>query len=208
MSNDKLLSIAEASTLLGITSKTLRGYSTEVVSPVKTDGGHRRYLESDIKRLQGIDTKNENQEEITAVYVRVSSQDQKVKGDLERQKGRVLEYTTKKNYKVEHIFEEVGSGMNDGRAKLRKLFDLVDNHRIKRVVVEHKDRISRFNFLVYQSYLNSHGVEIEIIEQTLPKTFEDELVEDMLSLMSSFSAKIYGKRSHQNRKKQEEVSFK
>lgn len=70
-------------------------------------------------------------------------------------------------------------------------FQLVSNHQITQVVVEHKDRLCRFNFGVYQKFFESHGVAIELIEEVLPKSYEAELVEDMLSLMASFSAKIY-----------------
>lgn len=81
-----------------------------------------------------------------------------------------------------------------------RLFQLVANHQITQVVVEHKDRLCRFNFGVYQKFFESHGVKIELIEEVLPKSYEAELVEDMLSLMASFSAKIYGKRSADRRK--------
>lgn len=112
----------------------------------------------------------------------------------------MLEHCFKKKYNVEHIFAEVGSGMSDSRAKLLKLFQLVANHEITKVVVEYKDRLTRFNFGVYQSFFESHGVVIECIEEVLPKSYETELVEDMISLMASFSAKVYGKRSAERRK--------
>lgn len=127
--------------------------------------------------------------------MRVSSHDQKQKGDLARQKARVLEHCFNRKYNVEHILVEVGSALDDNRPKLMRLFQLVANHQITQVVVEHKDRLCRFNFGVYQKFFESHGVKIELIEEVLPKSYEAELVEDMLSLMASFSAKIYGKRS-------------
>lgn len=98
----------------------------------------------------------------------------------------------------------VGSGMNDNRRKLQKLFELVESKSIDIVLVEHKDRLSRFCFNYLVSYFKSYGVKIELTDEILGKGFEKELVEDILSLMASFSAKIYGKRSSQNRKKKEE----
>jgi len=204
MNNERLISSKEASTMLSVSQWTLRRYPEEMIKPIRFGKGNRKYKLSDIRRLQGVDIKNDNLEEITCVYCRVSSQDQKQKGDLNRQKARLLEYTSLKNYKTEYIFEEVGSGMNDNRVKIKKIFELVNNHKIKRIVVEHKDRLTRFNFQVYKEYFSSHGVIVEWIEDTLNKSFENELVEDMISLMSSFSAKIYGRRSHQNKKKKEE----
>lgn len=201
MQTEEMLSITKVAKLLGVTPKTLRIWDTEgKLTATKTNGNHRRYKLSDIQKFQGT-YKEEVVVNAVAVYCRVSSHDQKTKGDLDRQKGRVLEYCVKQKYKTEYCFDEVGSGMNDSRGKLHQLFDLVASHKICKVVVEHKDRLTRFNFIVYQEFFKSHGVAIECVEQVFPKSYEAELVEDMLSLMSSFSAKIYGKRSHQNRKK-------
>lgn len=145
--------------------------------------------------------KGSNKLNAAAIYIRVSSHDQKKKGDLERQKGRVLEYCVNKNYQVAHILEEIGSGMYDNRCKLKQLFKLIIGKQIDRVIIEHKDRLTRFNFGIYESFLNSHGVEIEWIEDVLPKSHEAELVEDLINLMSSFSARVYGRRSAKSSRK-------
>lgn len=87
-----------------------------------------------------------------------------------------------------------------------KIGDCVVKHSgkpFKKGEDEHSDRLTRFNYKLVEVLFNSHGVKVECIEEVLGKTFEDELVKDMLTLMASFSAKIYGKRSHQNRKKKE-----
>jgi predicted site-specific integrase-resolvase len=82
---------------------------------------------------------------------------------------------------------------------------LAIDRKISRVVVEHKDRLARFCFGVFEVFFKSHGVEIEWAENVLPKSYESELVEDMISLMSSFSARIYGKRSAENQRKKKEA---
>lgn len=84
-----------------------------------------------------------------------------------------------------------------------KFLDKLVEGTIKKVVVEHSDRLTRFNYKLVELLFTSHGVQVECIEEVLGKSFEDELVKDMLTLMASFSAKIYGKRSHQNRKKKD-----
>lgn len=144
------------------------------------------------------------QQNRTAIYCRVSSHEQKQKGDLERQVGRMTTEALKRGYNLISVIDEVGSGMNDNRKKLQKLFELVESKQIDIVFIEHKDRLSRFCFNYLVSYFNSYGVKIEIFEETLTKGYEQELVEDILSLMASFSAKIYGRRSSQNRKKKQE----
>ena len=138
-----------------------------------------------------------------SVYCRVSSGDQKQKGDLERQKGRVLDYCVKQGYQVSKVFEEVSSGMNDNRAKLHALFKLVIERKINRVVVEYKDRLTRFNFRFLEEFFKSHGVTIECVSSQMNKTFEEELSQDIISLLASMSAKLYGRRSAENRKKKQ-----
>ena len=139
-----------------------------------------------------------------AIYCRVSSHDQKQKGDLERQVGRVSSYCIKNKYHIIQTYEEVGSGMNDNRPKLKQLFKLVKEKQIDKVIIEHKDRLTRFNFEFLKQFFISHNVEIVWINEVLGKTYEEELVEDMLSLMSSFSNRIYGKRSAELRKKKKQ----
>ena len=204
MNEMKLLSIGKTANVLGVHIDTLREWDKEgKLVPVKTFGGHRRYKWSDIEAFCGeVKEKKEDSDTIrVATYARVSSHEQKTKGDLERQNGRILVYCVKQKYKVIKSYEEVGSGMCDTRAKLRNLFGLVGDGEIDRVIVEHKDRLTRFNFQFLEDFFASHDVKIEWMEEVLGKKYEDELVEDMLTLMSSFSNKIYGKRSAENRKK-------
>jgi len=199
--NDRLVSIREASTMLGLSIKQLRDLDNAGKIPaLKTEGGHRRYRLSDIHDRMGIKT-DEVENLPVAVYCRVSSHDQKQKGDLDRQKARLLEHCAKVKHKTEYVFDEVGSGLNDTRSKLNHLMKLVFERKISRVIIEHKDRLSRFNYNIFKVFFESYGVAIECVEDKLPKSFEDELVDDMLTLMASFSAKIYGKRGAENRKK-------
>ncbi len=135
-----------------------------------------------------------------AVYCRVSSQPQKDNGDLDRQQSRVIAHCTKSKYNIKFVFAEMGSGMNDKRPKLNRLLKLAVEKQIGKVVIEDKDRLTRFNFNLFELFFKSHGVEVEWVEESLPKSYEDELVEDLISIMSSFSAKIYRRRSAVRRK--------
>lgn len=199
---EKLISINDAAKMLGISHWSLRRYSEEAIKPVYTEGGHRRYKLSDILKLQGI--VEQEKEQSVAIYCRVSTSDQKNKGDLTRQKERLVEYCVQNKLKIEYIFEEVGSGLNDKRKKLRELFDLVSKNKISKVIIEHKDRLTRFNYNIFEFFINSYGVTIDCVESVLPQSFENELVIDILTIMSCYSAKIYGKRSAENRKKKKE----
>jgi putative resolvase len=204
MSDDRLLTVKQATEMLGVHDDTVRRWGDDGTLPmVRTPGGHRRYPLSGVKAILG-ERQSETPKNATirvAIYCRVSSHEQKQKGDLERQVGRVTTHCVGKTHRIVEVLEEVGSGMSDSRPKLQKLFRLVNDHEIDRVVVEHKDRLTRFNFGFIEAYFRSHGVEIEWVSEVLGKSYEDELVEDILSLMASFSARIYGKRSAENRKK-------
>lgn len=201
---DRLISIGKAARLLGTDVETLRRWDRSGKFVCKrTKGGHRRYLLSDIEEFQGKELQ-EDKDFIVAVYTRVSSSEQKTKGDLERQKLRLLEYCSEKKYRADYVFEEVGSGMSGIRSKLKTLFKIVSEGKVSRVIIEHKNRLTRFNFPVFVEFFNSHGVEIEWVEDVLPNSFEAELVEDMMSLISSFSSRVYGRRSAERRKKKKE----
>ena len=202
-----LVSIGKAAKMLGVCGETLRQWDREKkLVPVKTVGNHRRYRIDDIEKFRGDDIAKDDKPKIQSVviYCRVSSHEQKQKGDLDRQVGRVTKYCVEKGYNIVKVYEEVGSGMSDNRSKLKQLFKLVEEKKVCKVVVEHKDRLARFMVGFLEEYFGSHGVEIEWIDDILGKTYEQELVEDILSLMSSFSAKIYGKRSAENRKRKKE----
>lgn len=206
--SQRYVSIGKAADLLGVHVDTLREWDAEgKLCPIKTPGNHRRYLLEDIESLCGKVTKKAKSDLIrVASYARVSSHEQKAKGDLERQAGRILSYCAEKGYHVVKSYEEVGSGMSDTRSKLQQLFKLVADGKIDKVIVEHKDRLTRFNFNFLAQFFDSFGVEIEWVSEVLGnKSYEEELVEDMLTLMSSFSNKIYGKRSAENRKKKKEL---
>ena len=199
---DKMISISKASEMLGVSVETLRIYDRKgILVAQRTGGNHRRYLLSDIEAMIGKSIQDKKDNEVVCIYCRVSSQDQKQHGDLDRQKLRMLEYCAKKQYKVGYVFDEVGSGMNAGRKKLNRIFDLAEHHLISRLVVEHSDRLSRFFIPVFERYLYSHGVIVEYAEQVMSEGFEQELCKDLVSLMSSFSARIYGRRSSENRKR-------
>jgi len=110
-----------------------------------------------------------------AIYCRVSSHEQKQKGDLERQVGQVTSYCVKQGYSTVKVYEKVGSDMSDGISKLHQLFRLIESRKINKVVVEHNDRRSRFMVGFLEQYFSSHGAEIEWIDDILEKTYEQEL---------------------------------
>ena len=197
---DKLLSISKAAEILGVSDETLRNWEREKkLIPIKTFGGHRRYKESDINKFSGVEEPDKDINKSVAIYGRVSSHDQKQKGDLDRQCQRLSEYCAKQKYKVDNILKDVGSGLSDCRSGLNRLFDLVIDKKINKVVIENKDRLTRFQYKVLVRFFESYGVEIECVEAQ-ECSDEQELTNDIMMLMAVFSGKLYGKRSAKRRK--------
>ncbi len=189
----------EASEILGVSVRCLQIWDKEgKIRCVRTVGGRRRIPESEIKRILGIKEIDVGRK--TVIYARVSSYDQKQKGDLERQKESLLEYAKSKGYEVVSVLEDVASGPNENRRSLNKLFDMVETREIGVIVVRFKDRLTRFGFKYLERYFASRGVRIEVVNGDEPKDAHQELVEDLIALVSSLAGKLYGTRSHKYEK--------
>jgi len=196
---ERLLTLKEACRLLGVHPNTLRKWDKQgKIRVVRTVGGRRRIPESEVKRLMGI--KEIDVSRRAAIYVRVSSHDQKQKGDLERQKQHLLKYARTRNYEVAAILEDVASGLDENRKGLNKLFNMVDRREIGVVIVSFKDRLTRFGFEYLEELFKAYGVPIIVAFQEEPKDYYQELVEDLLAIVTSFAGRIYGKRSHKYKK--------
>ena len=200
---NKLLTLQEAKSILNVSKSTLQRWdnSGKLVA-LRTEGGHRRYKLSDIEKILGIvnNKEKDNKDIVVATYARCSTPYQKAHGDIERQSMRLFEYCTKHKYKVEHIIKDMGSGLNDKRKGFIKLCNLVVNKKINKVIIEHKDRLTRFQYNLIEFFFNSYGVEIELLDKK-EYTEQEELVNDMMMLIASFSGRLYSARAKENRKK-------
>lgn len=122
-----------------------------------------------------------------AIYARVSSSENKA--NLEKQADRLISYCNAKGWKVDKVVKEVGSGLNDNRRQLEKL--LVDKS-ITKIVVEHSDRFSRFGMNFIEKLMHGQGRSIEIINKQ--DNQKDDLMQDFVSIITSFTARLYGQR--------------
>lgn len=198
---DKLYSISKTAKILDVTPKTLRIWDKEgKLKPVLTSGGHRRYKESDINAIIGVDSVIEENKCVCVTYARVSSQKQKNSGDLDRQSQRLSEYCAKHNLYVEHIIKDCGSGLNDKRNGFVRLTDLVINGKINKVIIEHRDRLTRFQYYFIEKIYKEFGCEIIAVDDKDDISDAEELTRDLMALLASFSGKYYGKRSLNRRK--------
>lgn len=188
---EKHYSIAQFAELSGISKSTLRRYDKEnKLKPAYTSsGGHRRYTESQLFELIG---KKNNTNKINVGYVRVSSKKQI--DDLERQYTLMESYLITKGKPFE-IIKSVGSGINYNNASLNDLVDMVISGRVNKVFIMYKDRLVRFGFELFQSIFKRYGVEIEIINHQ-NNTIEEELVTNLIQLVTDLSPKLNSEQKH------------
>ena len=193
---NRYVGIGEAAQALGVSITTLRrGEADGKLAAEHTAGGHRRY---DLAKLRpemyhaAADAARK-----TIAYARVSSDDQKA--DLERQK-QVLElYCARQGWTFE-VIADLGSGMNYRKKGLKRLLDDVVEGRIGRLVITHKDRLLRFGAELVFAICEAKGVEVVILNQGEDTTFEEDLANDVLEIITVFSARLYGSRSRKNQK--------
>lgn len=195
------ISIGQAAEVIGVSISTLRRWEREqrYTADYRTLGGHRRYclkrLQTELLDIPPADAKKENRK--TIAYARVSSADQKL--DLLRQSKRLTQYCQSKHWNYD-LIEDLGSGVNYKKKGLNKLIELLCNQAVSRLVLTHKDRLLRFGSPLLFKLCQFFGTEIIILEENSQKTFEQELVADVIEIMTVFTAKMHGKRSHKNKK--------
>lgn len=123
----------------------------------------------------------------TVIYARVSSSEQR--DDLKRQAERCVQFANANGWQVEQVVTEIGFGLNDER---RKLLAVLRDDTITRLVIEHKDRLTRFGFNYVDILCDHIGCELVVINQV--DTDEQDLIQDFVSVITSFCARIYGRR--------------
>ncbi len=195
--SERLLRPREVCVRLGISYATLSRWVGEGrIRAIRTAGGKFRVPESEVRRIaEGIPTPAEVR---AVIYVRVSSSDQK--SDLERQVEYLTQYCSSKGYRVVDVLSDAGSGLNANRKGPLKLLDYVVNRQVDVVVITYKDRLTRFGFEYLEYFFKQHGVRVEVVFGEEPKDAYQELVEDLLAIVTSFAGKLYGLRSRKKRK--------
>ena len=138
-----------------------------------------------------------------AIYARVSSHEQKNRGDLERQVLDIMNACEKEGLDKPVIIRDTGSGLNTKRKGLVRLIEMAKNHEIKRIFITSKDRLTRFGYEYLEELFSMAGVEIVALQEKENKDLQEELVDDMMSLLASFSGKLYRIRGNKKKKMRE-----
>lgn len=191
------MSISKAAEYLNVAKSTLRNWEAEgLITPLRTASNQRRYTKEMLDEvLQGNIKAAKPKKLLTIGYCRVSSGHQKE--DLQRQKDVVSRYCEVNGYQFK-IIQDVGSGLNYKKKGLTELINMICKKQCERVVVNYQDRLVRFGFEMIETICQANDVDLVVINQTDNVDLNSELVEDVLSIITVFSAKLYGKRSHQN----------
>lgn len=198
----KLYTQAEAAEKFSLSRRSLIRYEADgLIEPVRTPGGQRRYPESELLRLYGLETKVKQDGDKAGLYSRVSTRKQADSGNLERQTQRLKEYAQAAGFDAVEVYEEIASGLNENRRQLRKLIKAIIAGKVNVVVVEYKDRLARFGYAYLELFCESHGARIETIEEKASDDENEELVKDLISVVTSFSARLYGRRGGRKAKK-------
>ena len=193
------VSIGEAASIIGVSVSTLRRWEKEKrFDPAfRTQGNHRRY---DIEQINEVflSQVKPDKPKVNIGYARVSSYDQKE--DLERQKAR-LEFHCIESHTPFEILSDLGSGLNYTKKGLNLLIKKICSGSVDTLFLTHKDRLLRFGSPLIFKICEIFGARVVVLDESKDKNFEEELVGDVIELMTVFCSKIYGKRSHSNRKK-------
>ena len=194
------LSIGQAAALLGVSVSTLRRWELEgfLLPAYRTLGGHRRFALATLETLFLNDAPIVDNSSCVIAYARVSSHDQKK--DLETQKEK-LEAYCRNHFDQYHVISDLGSGLNYRKPGLKKLLRAIFLRQTQHIVLNHKDRLLRFGSEIIFDLCKHFGVKVTILEKREDLKFEEELAADVIELMTVFSSRLYGKRSHLNRKK-------
>lgn len=197
----KYYKTGEVAKILNLTTKTIQTYDKNgTLKFFRSSTNYRLMYREDL--LEYLESKgllsDISLERRDVIYARVSSNEQKTKGDLDRQAMFLIENVN--NLINPLVLKEVGSGLNDKRKKLLELIDLVCNDQVRNVYVTYKDRLTRFGFNYLESMFINHDVKIIVVkDKKEEKDVKEELVDDMMSLIASFSGKLYGMRSKTNK---------
>ena len=200
-SDEKLYKLSDFAKLMGVSrSAVIKWIKQGKIRAVEIHG--RWYIpESELEKLiKGTYAVVKR----VAIYARVSGNTQK--DDLERQIASLEDYVRKQFPQANYVIvKDIASGLKEDRKGLKKLIELARKRQIDAVIVAYKDRLTRFGFAYLEELFKAYGVRVITAFNEEPKDYMQELVEDLIEIVTSFAERIYGKRSHKYKKVVESV---
>ena len=188
--------------MLGVVPMTVIGYDNKGIMHFERTVTNRRIISKEnlISYLDSVGLYLDDSEGIRydAIYGRVSTHKQAERGDLDNQINTLLAVSAQHNPINIKIYKDIGSGLNDGRKDLINLINDVQKDKINRIFITYRDRLTRFGFNYLQEICKYHNTSIiQVSKEIVEKSLQDELVEDLISIIHSFSGKLYGLRKSQ-----------
>ena len=186
----KYYSSKDVTKILGVTAQTLRNWDKEgKLKPSYTKSNGYRYYSEDV--ILSYTQERKTKKDVNVVlYARVSSKKQQ--DDLERQISNLKEYA-KDKYEKYDVISDIGSGINYEKPGLKKLIEMINKKQVDVIVVLYKDRLLRYGFELVEYFAKLNNVKIEVIDKK-DKNQDQELVEDLVQIITVFSCKLQGKR--------------
>ena len=182
--------------MLGVSVKTLQRWDKDgKLKAYRNPSDRRYYTHYQYVEYMGKIVQDEDKRK-TIIYTRVSTSNQK--DDLKNQLDFLKQFANAKGIIVDEIFEEIGSGLNYNRKKWNKLLEDCMLGYVKTIIVSHKDRFIRFGFEWFERFLKANGVELIVVnnESLSP---QEEMIQDLISIIHVFSCKIYGLRKYKKK---------
>jgi putative resolvase len=191
---EELVQIGDAAKIRGVSIDTLRRWEKNgKLKPIdRTEGGHRRYRVADLLRVDNPSIR------FTVTYGRVSTAAKKE--DLVRQNAVLEGYCQTQGWDKVYHLSDIGSGMNYKKKGLLKLIDMLQKNEVERLVITDKDRLLRFGSELIFALCEGNNTEIVILNRPTSIEPEQEMCEDILAIVTVFSARLYGRRSRRNLK--------
>jgi predicted site-specific integrase-resolvase len=190
VSTKMFYSIHKFSKIIGVSPQTLRNW--DKLGKLKphhvTQSGYRYYTQEQINQV----TNKPTTQRITIGYCRVSSNKQK--DDLSRQQENMQQYLIANGTPFK-IISDIGSGINYNKHGLKELLKLISQNKVEKVVILYKDRLIRFGFELIEYICSLYDCKVEVIDTT-EKTEQQELVEDLVQIITVFSCRLQGKRAN------------
>ena len=197
----KRYKVGEFAKLLNVTVKTLQNWDKQgTLKAYRTPTNQRFYTEEQLNQVLNLSNNNQNKKQGLKIdYCRVSTHNQK--NNLENQEEYLRSYTNAKGVILDEVFTDIDSGINYSRKNFNKILELVEAGEISEIYVTYKDRFVRFGFEWFNTFCEKHGAEIIVLNQPSTSS-EQELAEDLLNIVTEFSARSHGLRTYKKQLEQ------
>lgn len=176
--------------MIDVSAQTLRNWEKagKLIPDYKTSSGYRYYSQEQVDTITGNGAnKDSDKKKLTLVYCRVSSANQK--DDLKSQQLAMEQFCLAKGLVVDEYLSEIGSGMNFKRPIFLDIMKKIENEDIVTLVIAHKDRLCRFGFEFFEHFAKEHECNLIVVNQPSLSP-QEEMVEDMLSIVHIFSSRL------------------